>query len=696
MHPAIETNRPGDCPLCGMALEKKEPQAGGEESLELKEMSRRFWAALVLSLPILFTTTAEMIPGLQKFSSTALSRWLQFFLATPVVFWGGRLFFIRAWRSLLLRNLNMFTLIATGTGAAYFYSAAAMIVPGFFPESFRTHEGSIALYFEAAAVITTLVLLGQVLELKARSQTSSALQSLLGLAPKKARMVRESGEEEDVALEEIQTGDLLRVRPGEKVPVDGVVTDGSSVVDESMITGEPMPVEKETGSKITAGTVNGTGSFLMKAERVGQDTLLSQIVKMVSEAQRSRAPVQRLADLVSSYFVPAVMAIAVITFILWAWIGPEPRLAYAFINAVAVLMIACPCALGLATPMSIMVGIGRGASEGILVKDAESLEAFGKIDTVIVDKTGTLTEGKPKLTLLVSKAPFSEDEILSLATSLERSSEHPLAEAILKAAKEKRLPVKEAKNFQYHRGKGVQGSVDSKQVVLGNEKLMEESGVDISDLAERADPLRSEGQGVLFITVDGRAAGLMSVADPIKESTEEAIKWLHQKGIRLVMLTGDNRKTAEAVGKKLGIDEIEAEVLPEHKERAVRRFQEKGRKVAMAGDGINDAPALARADVGIAMGNGTDIAMQSAGLVLVKGDLRGIAKAHRLSRATLKNIRQNLFFAFIYNLLGVPVASGVLYPFFGILLSPVVASAAMTLSSVSVIINALRLRKISL
>ncbi len=553
----------------------------------------------------------------------------------------------------------------------------------------------VGVYFEVAAIIVTLVLLGQMLELKARSQTSSAIKALLGLRPKTARIVRASGNEEDIPLEHVQVGDKLRVRPGEKVPVDGIVLEGASSIDESMITGEPIPVEKEGGSKVTGATINGAGSFVMCAERIGKDTLLAQIVKMVSEAQRSRAPIQRLVDLVSAYFVPAVILIAVITFVIWAWVGPEPRLAHALVNAIAVLIIACPCALGLATPMSIMVGTGRGATAGVLIKNAEALENFEKINTLIVDKTGTLTEGKPKL-ISVAASGISENELLSLAASLERQSEHPLAEAIMKAAKERNLSFKEVRDFKYEKGKGITGIVDSKQVLIGSAKIMEEKEINISIFSEKADQLRSEGQGVMFVAVNGKAAGYVSVADPIKESTYEAIRLLHAEGIKIVMLTGDNRQTAEAVGKKVGIDEIQAEVLPEDKEKHIRKLQEQGRQVAMAGDGINDAPALARADVGIAMGTGTDVAMQSAGIVLIKGDLRGIAKARKLSRATMRNIRQNLFFAFIYNALGVPIAAGILFPFFGLLLSPILAGAAMSFSSVSVIFNALRLRRISI
>lgn len=695
MHPEIVRDRPGSCPKCGMALEPKEPEETEEKNPELEDMSRRFWISLFLTLPLAFTTMSEAIPALSFMHKADGMRWMQLVLATPIVLWGGWRFFERAWQSILHRSSNMFTLIAMGTGAAYGLSVVAVLFPEIFPSSFQSEGGRVGVYFEVAAIIITLVLLGQVLELKARSQTSSAIKALLGLRPKTARIVRTNGDEEDILLEQIQLGDRLRVRPGEKVPVDGMVLEGSSSIDESVITGEPMPVEKEAGSKVTGATVNGTGSFVMKAERIGKDTLLAQIVKMVSEAQRSRAPIQRLADLVSAYFVPAVILIAVITFILWAWAGPEPRLAHALVNAIAVLIIACPCALGLATPMSIMVGTGRGAMAGVLIKNAEALETFEKIDTVVVDKTGTLTEGKPKLISIMTSG-FSEDEILILAASLEKHSEHPLAGAVVHAAKEKHLPFKEVKDFKYEKGKGITGFIESKQVWIGSAKIMEEQRIDISHFTGRIDPLRAEGQSVVLIAVDGKAAGFLSIADPIKESTFAAIKLLHSERVKIVMLTGDNRQTAEAVAKKIGIDEVQAEVLPEDKEKHIRKLQEGGHKVAMAGDGINDAPALARADVGIAMGTGTDVAMESAGIVLVKGDLGGIAKARKLSRATLRNIRQNLFFAFIYNILGVPIAAGILYPMIGLLLNPVIASAAMTLSSMSVIGNALRLRTVHL
>ena len=695
MHPEIVRNAPGSCPICGMALEPKEPVEAEEKNPELADMSKRFWVCLILTLPLLVIAMSEMIPGFENSAHSNLVRWIQLLFATPVILWGGLRFFERAYDSILHRSPNMFTLIAIGTGAAYFFSVVALFFPHVFPESFKSHNGQIGVYFEVAAIIITLVLLGQVLELKARSETNSAVKALLGLKPKTARIVRENGNEEDILLEHVQVGDRLRVRPGEKVPVDGIILEGTSAIDESMITGESVPVEKEIGSKVTGATMNGTGSFMMRAERIGKDTLLAQIVKMVSEAQRSRAPIQRLADIVSSYFVPTVIFISAATFFVWSFFGPEPRMAYAIVNAIAVLIIACPCALGLATPISIMVGTGRGATAGILIKNAEALETFEKIDTLVVDKTGTLTEGKPKLISIVASG-FSEDEVLNLAASIERQSEHPLAEAILRAAKERKLVLREVKDFKYEKGKGIMGLVDGKQLLIGSAKIMKEKEINISSFSEKAAEFQGEGQGVIFVAINNKAAGLLSVADPIKDSTREAIQLLHEAGIRIVMLTGDNLLTAQAVGKKLGIDEIKAEVLPQDKETQIRTLQDLGRKVAMAGDGINDAPALARAEVGIAMGNGTDVAMQSAGIVLIKGDLRGIAKARKLSKATMRNIRQNLFFAFIYNALGVPIAAGVLYPFFGLLLNPILAGAAMSFSSVSVIFNALRLRRINL
>ena len=702
MHPEIVRDEPGSCPICGMALEPRTISLEEEVNPELVDMTRRFWISLVLAAPLVILAMAEMIPGqpVQRVLGANLIPWIQLVLATPVVLWGGWPFFQRGWASIVNRSLNMFTLIALGTGTAYVYSSVATLLPGIFPDSFRGPEGEVAVYFEAAAVITVLVLLGQVLELRARSQTSSAIKALLGLAPNTARVLREDGREEDVALELVRPGDRIRIRPGEKVAVDGVILEGSSAVDESMITGEPIPVEKVVGNRVTGGTVNGTGMFVMRAERVGSETLLAQIVRMVSEAQRSRAPIQRLADVVSSYFVPLVVLAAVLAFIVWSLIGPEPRMAYALLAAVAVLIIACPCALGLATPMSIMVGTGRGATVGVLIKNAEALEILEKVDTVVVDKTGTLTEGRPRLSSVVTVAGLSETELLRLAASLERGSEHPLAAAIVASAQEKGIELSEAQGFRSLTGKGVTGNVGGRFVALGTRILLEEEpDIDSSalhDLNGRADDLRRDGQTVMFVAVDGRPAGLLGVADPIKPSTPAAIQMLHEDGVRLVMVTGDSRLTAESVARKLGIDEVMAEVLPEGKGQVVKRLQAEGHRVAMAGDGINDAPALAQADVGIAMGTGTDVAMESAGVTLVKGDLRGIARARRLSVATMRNIRQNLFFAFIYNTLGVPVAAGVLYPLVGVLLSPIIASAAMTFSSVSVITNALRLRKLAL
>jgi Cu+-exporting ATPase len=634
----------------------------------------------------------EMVSG----SVLPRAVWYQFVLATPVVIWGGWPFFVRGWASTVNRSLNMFTLIAVGTGTAYVYSVIATLIPGSLPYSFRAHNGQPAVYFEAAAVITTLVLLGQVLELRARSQTSNAIRALVGLAPKTARIIEHNGTEKDIPLDQVHPGNLLRVRPGEKVPVDGVVLEGTSSVDESMVTGEPIPVDKDAGSWVTGGTVNGTGSFVMRAERVGSDTLLAQIVRMVSEAQRSRAPIQRLADRVSSLFVPAVVLVSLLTFVIWARIGPEPRLAYALLNAVAVLIIACPCALGLATPMSIMVGTGRGAIAGVLIKNAEALEILEKVDTLVVDKTGTLTEGRPRLTAVEAAPGWNESEILRFAASLERGSEHSLACAIMGGASERDVQLSEVKEFVSLTGRGVSGVVEGRSVAVGNSSLLTQLGVDASPLPGMAEKLRSEGQTVVFVVIDSRFAGLLGVSDPIKESTADAIRMLHREGIRIVMVTGDNRTTAEIVARKLRIDEVRAEVLPEKKGEIVKQLQGEGRVVAMAGDGINDAPALAQAHVGIAMGTGTDVAIQSAGITLVKGDLRGIARARRLSRATMRNIRQNLFFAFVYNSIGVPVAAGVLYPIVGLLLSPMIASAAMTFSSVSVISNALRLRKLEL
>ncbi len=698
MHPEIVRDEPGACPICGMALEPRTVTAEAEANPELVGMTRRFWVSVALTAPLLLLAMAEMIAGapVPRMLSGRLLTWVQLALATPVVLWGGWPFFQRGWASVVNRSLNMFTLIAIGTGMAYGYSVIATLFPDLFPHAFRGHSGEAAVYFEAAAVITTLVLLGQVLDLRARSQTSSAIRALLGLAPKTARLIQEDGTEVDVPLERVQPGDRLRIRPGEKVPVDGVILEGMSAVDESMVSGEPVPVEKGPAAPVIGGTVNGTGSLIMRAERVGSETLLAQIVRMVSEAQRTRAPIQRLADTVSAYFVPAVIGVAALTFAMWALFGPEPRLVYALVNAVAVLIIACPCALGLATPMSIMVGTGRGAMAGVLIKNAEALEVLEQVDTLVVDKTGTLTEGKPRLASVVALVGLDEAELLRLAASLERGSEHPLAAAIVAGAQERGIGLADVQDFRSVTGKGVVGRVDGRIVALGNRPLLEDLQLEAGELVERAEDLRRSGQTVMFVAVDGKPAGLLGVADPIKASTSEAIQMLHQEGIRVVMLTGDSRTTAEAVARALGIDEVEAEVLPEQKSVVVKRLQAEGRVVAMAGDGINDAPALAQAQVGIAMGTGTDVAMESAGVTLVKGDLRGIVRARRLSEATMRNIRQNLFFAFVYNALGVPVAAGVLYPVFGLLLSPMIASAAMTFSSVSVIANALRLRKLAL
>jgi len=699
MHPEVVSDKPGDCPKCGMALEPMEYTAGVDESNpELASMKRRFWVCLALALPVFVLEMSHHFGGgrlLGSLSKQTLN-WIQLALTTPVVLWGGWPFFQRGWTSLVHRSLNMFTLIALGTGVAWVYSVVAVLAPDIFPSSFRGAHGEVAVYFEAAAVITTLVLLGQMLEQRARQQTSGAIKALLGLAPKTARRVRDDGSEEDVPLKDVKKGDRFRVRPGEKIPVDGEVLEGRSNVDESMVSGEPVPVEKKPGDRVTGATVNGQGSLLMKAERVGQDTLLAQIVRMVREAQRSRAPIQRLADKVASWFVPAVLLVAVLTCLAWALFGPEPRLAHALVNAVAVLIIACPCALGLATPMSIMVGTGRGASEGVLIKNAEALETMEKMDTLIVDKTGTLTKGKPRLISVVTTDGLDESELLRYAASLERGSEHPLAAAIVAGAAERKVKLADSSDFNSVTGKGVTGKVGDKSVALGNAKLLEELQVTPGDLADKAEELRRKGQTAMFVVLDGKPAGLLGVADPVKESTREAIRLLRQAEVRLVMVTGDNRTTAEAVGRELKLDDIEADVLPDHKSEVVKRFQKEGRVVAMAGDGINDAPALAKANVGIAMGTGTDVAMESAGVTLVKGDLRGIAKARALSRGVMRNIRQNLFFAFIYNALGVPIAAGVLYPVFGLLLSPMIAAAAMSFSSVSVVGNALRLRKLKL
>jgi P-type Cu+ transporter len=695
MHPQIVREKPGNCPICGMTLEPKDVIAGSEDSAnpELVNMTRRFWVGVSLTLPLLVVMVSDIVPGhpVQHLLSGSLLGWIEFALATPVVLWAGWPFFERGWESVVHRSPNMFTLISIGAGSAYLYSVAAVIAPGIFPATFRDMSGNLALYFEAASVITVLVLLGQVLELKARSQTSSAIKALLGLAPKTARKISADGKETDVPLSDIQVGDQLRVRPGEKVPTDGVVTDGRSSVDESMVSGEPIPVEKTTDAKVVGGTINGTGSFVMKAERVGADTLLAQIVKMVSEAQRTRAPIQRLADTVASYFVPAVLISSAITFAVWATFGPQPHYAHAIVNAVAVLIIACPCALGLATPMSIMVGTGRGAGEDILIRNAEALEIFEKVNTLVVDKTGTLTEGKPRLTEVIPAEGFDEKQLLQSVASLEKASEHPLAAAILAGAKEKNIELVEVEDFQSVTGKGVTGTLQGKRIGIGNAALMQDLGADMLPLKARAEGLQKEGQTVMFIGSDGRFAGLIAVADPIKDSAAAAIKELKESGIKVVMVTGDNHTTAAAVAQKLGID-FEADVLPEKKAEVVKKLQSQGGIVAMAGDGVNDAPALAQAQVGIAMGTGTDVAMETGGITLVKGDLRGIVKARRLSQHTMSNIRQNLFFAFIYNALGVPLAAGVLYPAFHLLLNPMIAAAAMSFSSVSVISNALRLR----
>ena len=697
MHPEIVQADPGNCPICGMALE---PRTVTEEEAnpELVDMTRRFWQSVILGAPILTLMISDMLPGqpLQQLVSGKVLVWFQFLLATPVVLWIGRPLFERAWTSVVNRHLNMFTLIGLGTGAAYLYSVAATFMPELFPDSFRAHGGELAVYFEPAVVIIALVLLGQVLELRARSRTSSALKALLGLAPKTARIVRSDAREEDIPLEQVQVGDRLRVRPGEKIPVDGLVLEGVSAVDESMVTGESIPVEKQPGQKVVGATVNGTGSFVMRAERVGRETLLSQIVRMVSEAQRTRAPIQRLADVVASYFVPMVILVAALTFVIWALYGPEPRMAYALLNAVAVLIIACPCALGLATPMSIMVGTGRGATAGVLIRNAEALETLAKVDVLVVDKTGTLTEGKPRLMTVVPVSSVSETDLLRVTAGLEQNSEHPLAAAIVTGAREKGLTLAKPKDFRSFTGKGVTGIVEDRVVAVGTVPFLRELGADTEALVAQAEPLRQEGQTVIFVAIDGKPAGLLGVADPIKASTPEAIDLLHQEGLRIVMLTGDSKTTAQAVARRLHIDDVQAEVLPDQKTAVIKQLQAEGRIVAMAGDGINDAPALAQAQVGIAMGTGTDVAMESAGVTLVKGDLRAIARARRLSRGTMKNIRQNLFFAFVYNVLGVPIAAGILYPFVGVLLSPMIASAAMTFSSVSVIANALRLRRLAL
>jgi Cu+-exporting ATPase len=697
MHPEVRQKGPGACPKCGMALEPVDVSPDDEANPELEEMSRRFWWSTAFVVPILAFMVSDFLPGqpLHRALPHGSLNWLLFALATPVVLWGGWPFFVRGWASVVNGHLNMFTLIALGVGAAYAFSVVAAAAPGVFPASFRV-MGDVPVYFEPAAVIVVLVLLGQVLELRARSKTGAAIRSLLGLAPKTARRVDRAGAEEDILLELVQVGDRLRVRPGERVPVDGVVTDGVTTIDESMVTGEPIPVEKATGATVTGGTVNGTGSFVMEARRVGRDTLLAQIVRMVSEAQRSRAPIQRLADTVSAWFVPIVIAVAVVAFIVWAAYGPEPRLAHGLVNAVAVLIIACPCALGLATPMSIMVGTGRGAEAGVLIRNAEALEVLERITTLVVDKTGTLTEGRPELMTVAPIGAADERTVLRLVASLERISEHPLAAAIVKGARERNVSLAEVQGFQSDTGKGVTGSVDGQVVAVGNARHFDALGIDIEPLRARAETLRLDGQTVMFVAVDRQPLGLIGVADPVKATTAEAVRALHAEGIKVVMLTGDNRTTADAVARAVGIDQIVADVLPDQKAAIVKQLQERGECVAMAGDGINDAPALAQADVGIAMGTGTDVAMESAGVTLVMGDLRGIVRARRLSVATMRNIRQNLFFAFVYNVGGVPIAAGILYPWFGLLLSPMIASAAMTFSSVSVIGNALRLRRVTL
>ena len=694
MHPEIEESAPGDCPICGMALEPSVIQVNAAPDPELISMNRRFWLGGALALPLLFIAMSDIIPGepLQHIASVRFWTWIQFALATPVVLWGGWPFFARGWRSVLSGNLNMFTLIALGTGVAYVYSIVATAVPHIFPAAFRSAVGDVPVYFEAAGVIIVLVALGQVMELKARARTGEALRALLDLAPAVARIVRADGSEEEIALEAVAAEDSLRVRPGEKVPVDGVITDGASALDESMMTGESLPLEKSTGDKVTGGTLNGSGSFIMRAEHVGTETLLFRIVQMVGEAQRSRAPIQRTADRVAGIFVPAVLAAAIVTAMVWGIFGPAPSMGYALVNAVAVLIIACPCALGLATPMSIMVGVGRGAQAGVLIRDAEALELFEKVDTLVVDKTGTLTEGKPRLAAVEALPGFREDDVLQLAASLERASEHPLARAITDGAEEKQLVLGEVSDFQAKVGRGVVGRVDGADIVLGNARLFADMAVDIVELKDRAEHHRAEGRTVMFVAANGSAAGLVAVADKIKESSFEAMRDLHADGVRVVMLSGDNAVTAKAVASALGIDEIQAEMLPAQKREVVQKLRAEGRIVAMAGDGVNDAPALAEAHIGIAMGTGTDVAIEAAGITLLSGDLRGIARARRLSRTTMRNIRQNLFFAFAYNFLGIPIAAGVLFPPFGLLLNPMIASAAMSLSSVSVISNALRLR----
>ena len=691
MHPEVIQKGPGTCPICGMALEPETMTGDEGENPELTDFRRRFWVGLILTIPVFILEMGSHLLGFHEFMDGTTSNWIQLVLATPVVLWAGWPFFERGWASVKSRNLNMFTLIAMGTGVAWIYSVAATVRPDIFPDSFRGESGAVPVYFEAAAVIVTLVLLGQILELKARERTGGAIKALLGLAPKTAHRIDDNGDAQEIAIEDIQVGDHLRIRPGEKVPVDGVVSEGSSHIDESMVTGEPMPVEKQAGSKVIGATVNANGSIIIRAEKVGRDTMLAQIVKMVADAQRSRAPIQRMADLVAGWFVPIVIVIAIIAFIVWSLVGPAPAFSYALIAAVSVLIIACPCALGLATPMSIMVGVGRGAKAGVLIKDAEALETMEKVDTLIVDKTGTLTQGRPALTDIITADGFEESELLTISAALEQGSEHPLAEAIVRAAHDQDLELPKALDFEAITGKGVKGQVSGAKVALGNSKMMEAIGADITPLTEGADNLRAQGATAMFVAVNGKAAGVIAVSDPIKDTTPEGIQNLHKAGLKIVMLTGDNETTARAVAEKLGIDEVHADVMPEDKSRIVGELRDKGAVVAMAGDGVNDAPALAAAHVGIAMGTGTDVAMESAGVTLLRGDLNGIAEAINLSRATMRNIRQNLFFAFIYNAAGVPIAAGVLYPVFGILLSPIFAAAAMSLSSVSVVGNALRL-----
>lgn len=698
MHPNVRDVRNSGCPICGMALEPEGVVIGEEDTSELDDMTRRFWISAIFTIPLAIYAMGDLIPGrpLGGLLPEGWSQWGQFLLAVPVVLWGGWPFFVRGVRSVRTMNLNMFTLIALGVGVAFVFSLVATAFPGIFPHAFRNHAGEVAVYFEAAAVITTLVLLGQVLELRARSATSGAIRALLELTPPTAKRIMADGQEEEISIDDVRTGDRLRIRPGEKVPVDGEVAEGRSNVDESMITGEPIPVEKTEGDLVTGGTVNGTGSLIMTATHVGEDTMLSQIVRMVAEAQRSRAPIQKLADTVAGLFVPAVVVIAILTFIVWAIFGPHPAMAFAIVNAVAVLIIACPCALGLATPMSIMVATGKGAQSGILIKNAEALETFEKVDTIVVDKTGTLTEGRPKLVTVEPIEGLTEQDFLAYAAAIERGSEHPLAQAIVNGAEEREAARLDSSEFESVTGEGAQGRVDGKFLAIGNAKMMKRVGAFDETLKVRADAYRRDGQTVMFVAIDGKPAGLIGVADPIKDTTPEAIEALHKANLKVVMLTGDSRGTADAVARQIGIDEVEADVSPEDKNRIIRELQAKGAVVAMCGDGINDAPALAQADIGIAMGTGTDVAMESASVTLVKGDLRGVARAQRLSRATMRNIRENLFFAFIYNSLGVPVAAGVLYPFFGLLLSPIIAAAAMSLSSFSVIANALRLRSVNL